>query len=46
MFRRQLLTGVENLRTMATQIESINNVIVSSDDFSDCEEDDFTGPAL
>lgn len=46
---RQLLTGVDNLRMMASTIENIDRIDITShpDDFlSDSDDDDLLGPAL
>lgn len=45
---RQLLTGVDNLRMMASTIENIDRIdITHSDDFlSDSDDNDLLGPAL
>ncbi|KAG4068192.1 hypothetical protein HA402_008833 [Bradysia odoriphaga] len=40
---RQLLNGVENLRLMARKIDDGG---LPRNDYSDCEDDDFAGPAL
>lgn len=46
--RRQLLTGVDNLRMMASTIENIERIdITHPDDFlSDSDDNDLLGPAL
>lgn len=44
-FHRQLLNGVENLRLMARKIDTIDDGLPRND-YSDCDDDDFAGPAL
>ncbi|XP_058829128.1 homeobox protein 5 isoform X2 [Topomyia yanbarensis] len=45
---RQLLTGVDNLRMMASTIENIDRIDIShsEDFFSDSDDNDLLGPAL
>uniref|UniRef100_A0A1B0CJA0 Putative mucin-19 isoform x2 n=1 Tax=Lutzomyia longipalpis TaxID=7200 RepID=A0A1B0CJA0_LUTLO len=44
---QQLLTGVDNLRIMAANIQNMDRICDPTDEFlSDCDDEDFTGPAL
>ncbi|XP_059608424.1 uncharacterized protein LOC132256191 [Phlebotomus argentipes] len=45
---RQLLSGVDNLRIMAANIQNMDRICdPATDEFlSDCDDEDFTGPAL
>ncbi|GAB0089462.1 hypothetical protein DMENIID0001_040050 [Sergentomyia squamirostris] len=44
---RQLLSGVDNLRIMAANIQNMDRICDPTDEFlSDCDDEDFTGPAL
>lgn len=43
---RQLLTGVENLRTIANAIENTNQFVPTNSDYLSDDSDDNEGPAL